>query len=140
MKRVYVAGAMSSSDPIQFLENLRKGMRLSTETLLAGYSIFSPFIDYSYFFQLHGGERISIELIQSQSMAWLAVSEAVLLVPGWESSKGTAHEIAFANRHEIPIFQSLEELKQEMPTTMGTSWWQNLPGHLKRTEAERPLI
>jgi len=113
--RVYVAGPMSSSDPIQFLENLRKGMRLSTECLLAGYAVFSPFIDYSYFFQLQGDERISIELIQAQSISWIPVCHAILLVPGWESSKGTLKELDRATEFAIRIFSSLDALKREMP-------------------------
>lgn len=109
--RIYVAGAMSSSDPIQFLENLRRGMRLSTECLLAGFSVFSPFIDYSFFFQLRDGERIPIDVIQRQSMAWLEVSDAVLLVHGYEQSKGTAKELERARHLGIPVFHSLDDLE-----------------------------
>lgn len=107
---MYVAGAMSSSDPIQFLENLRRGMRLSTECLLAGYATFSPFIDYSLFFQLRDGESIPIHTIQQNSIAWLEVSDCLLLVPGWESSKGTAKELARAQELKIPVFYSLAEM------------------------------
>ena len=114
MMRVYVAGAMSSPDPIQFLENLRRGMRVSTECLLAGYSVFSPFIDYSFFFQLRDGEKIPIDVIQNQSMAWLEVSDCVLLVPGWENSRGTAKELARAHELYIPVYYSLDELKSAM--------------------------
>lgn len=111
MKRIYVAGAISSSDPIQFLENLRRGMRVSTEVLLAGYAVFSPFIDYSFFFQLRDGERIPIDIIQSQSMSWLEVSDAMLLVSGWENSRGTQKELARAREIGIPVYESIESLK-----------------------------
>ena len=115
MKRVYVAGAMSSSNPITFLDNLRKGMRLSTECLLAGYAVFSPFIDYSLFFQLRDGEYIPLDVIQGNSMAWVEVSDCLLVAEGWESSKGTEKEIANAIRLGIPVYFSLDNLKQEMP-------------------------
>lgn len=102
---------MSSSNPIKFLDNLRKGMRVSTEVLLAGFACFSPFIDYSLFFQCREGECIPIDMIQAQSMAWPEVSDACLLVPGWENSKGTAKEIERAHTLGIPVLHSLEELK-----------------------------
>lgn len=102
---------MSSPDPIKFLDNLRKGMRVSTEVLLSGFAVFSPFIDYSLFFQLRDGEAIPIEMIQSQSLAWLEVSDAILLVPGWENSRGTLKELARATELGIPVFYSLESLK-----------------------------
>lgn len=102
---------MSSSDPIKFLDNLRKGMRVSTEVLMAGFAVFSPFIDYSFFFQCREGECIPIDMIQAQSMAWLEVSDAILLVPGWENSKGTLKEIERAHALGIPVIHSLEELK-----------------------------
>jgi hypothetical protein len=115
MKRIYVAGAMSSSNPIQFLENLRKGMRVSTEVLLSGFSVFSPFIDFSLFFQCREGECIPVETIQANSMAWLEVSDAILLVPGWECSKGTLKELDRAILLGIPVYHSIEEM-QEMAT------------------------
>ena len=110
MKRIYIAGAIRSTDPLQFLENIRRGMRLSAETIMAGYAVYSPFVDFNFFLQLHPGERIPVEMIQAQSMAWLEVCDAVLVVPGWENSQGTAAEISVAHAEGIPVVYSLEEL------------------------------
>lgn len=110
MRRVYVAGKMSSDNPIQFLENLRRGMRVSTECLLAGYAVFSPFIDFSLFFQCRDGEKISDKVIKASSMKWLEVSDQILLVPGWEGSKGALDEINRANELKLPIYYSLYEM------------------------------
>jgi len=109
--RVYIAGPMSSADPIRFLENLRRGMRLSTECLLSGYAVFSPFIDYSLFFQLRDGEKISVDAIQKNSMAWLEASDAVLLCDCWQESRGTQAELFRARELNIPVFTSLDYLK-----------------------------
>ena len=114
MIRVYVAGAISSSNPIQFLDNIRKGARLSAQALLAGYAVFSPFIDFQLFLALNGEEKIDIETIQNQSLAWLKVSDAVLVVPGWENSKGTEKELAIARGLGIPIYFTLEGLKSSV--------------------------
>jgi nucleoside 2-deoxyribosyltransferase len=111
--RIYIAGAMSSSDPVQFLENLRKGIRESARALLAGFSVFSPFIDFQMFLSLQGDERITAEQIKTSSLEWLKVADAVLLVPGWESSSGTKTELEWAKKWCIPVFNSVEELKEE---------------------------
>ena len=109
-KRIYIAGAMSSSSCLQFLENLRRGIRVSAELVLNGYHPFSPFIDFQFFLALRNDEKITIEMIQAYSMAWLEVSEAVLVLPGWESSKGTVAEVARAQELGIPVYYSMEEL------------------------------
>jgi hypothetical protein len=44
------------------------------------------------------------------SFAWLEASDAVLLVPGWENSKGTIAEIARAKVLNIPVFETLESV------------------------------
>lgn len=109
--RVYIAGAMGNKDPLVFLDNLRKGMRLSTRALLAGHSVFSPFVDFQLFFMTKEEELISVSTIKASSMEWLRVSEAVVLVPGWEDSQGTKDEIAEAERLGIPVYDSLAELE-----------------------------
>ena len=107
-KRVYVAGAISNGSLLQSLENIRKGIKLSVEVLKAGFAPFSPFIDFQFSFV----EPITIDEYYGYSMAWLEVSDAVLLVPGYESSNGTLNEIKRARELDIPIFTSLEALKQ----------------------------
>lgn len=109
--RVYVAGAMSSTDPLKFLDNLRKGMRVSAQILLSGHSVFSPFIDYSLFFALSDGERISAECIKESNLDWLFVSDCMVLVPGWEDSVGTKAELLFAEENNIPVYSSIEEFQ-----------------------------
>lgn len=111
MKKVYVAGAMSGNE-LEYLRNLRKGIRLSVEVLQAGYIPFSPFIDYPFFLALREDEEITGEQIKNYSMEWLKVCDAILLVPGWENSKGTKAEIEKAIELNIPIFTSLEELRK----------------------------
>jgi len=109
-KRIYVAGSMSNPNPLKFLENLRRGIRVSAELVLLNYHPFSPFIDFQFFLALRNDEKITIEMIQAYSMAWLKVSEAVLVLPGWESSKGTVAEVARAQELGIPVYYSMEEL------------------------------
>ena len=108
MTRLYIAGAISDPSLITALDNIRRGARLSAEALLAGFAVFSPFIDFQLFLALRDGESIPKPVIQAQSMAWLDVSDAVLLVPGWENSGGTRREIERAEQLGIPVFVNLD--------------------------------
>ena len=105
-KRVYIAGSISSHNLLTSLENIRKGIKLSVEVLKANFAPFSPFID----FQFSLVEPITIDEYYGYSMAWLEVSDAVLLVEGWENSKGTKAEIQRAMELNIPVFSSLTTL------------------------------
>lgn len=112
MKRVYVAGAYSAGDVISVLTNIRNGMRLGTEVFLAGYAPFVPWFDFHFQLMLQGDEKLTVEDYYKYSIAWLDVSD-VLLVGDWdgcEKSVGTQKEIARARELGIPIYYSLKEL------------------------------
>ena len=113
MKRVYVAGAYSAGNVIDVLNNMRRGMRAATEVLLAGYSPFVPWFDYHFQLMLQDGETLSVEDYYRYSIAWLEVSDAMLVLPNSENSKGTQAEIERAKELGIPIFTSLDALNQE---------------------------
>ena len=112
MKKVYIAGAMSDPDCIEFLMNLNRGIRASKDLLLMGYAPYSPFIDFQFFLALIGDEYITGEMIKNYSLAWLEVSDAILVLPNHHTSKGTQAEITRAKELGIPIYYSLEELKR----------------------------
>jgi len=108
MIRVYIAGAYSADNVTELQANMRRGIVKSVEVLQAGYAPFCPWIDFQ--FGLHA--EIDIDTYYDYSMAWLQVSDAVLLVPGWEGSKGVRAEIAEAKRLKIPVCYTIEELKE----------------------------
>ena len=111
MKRVYVAGAYSADNVITILDNMRRGMRLGTEVLLAGYAPFVPWFDYQFQLMLREGESLTVRDYYDYSMAWLEASDCVLVVPKSENSKGTQAEIKRATELEIPVYHSLDELE-----------------------------
>jgi hypothetical protein len=110
IERVYVAGAYSADNVITVLDNMREGIRLSVRVMLEGFSPFSPWLDYHFQLMLRGDERLTVPDYYKYSMRWLEVSDAVLLVPGWESSKGTLKELQRARELDIPVFYYLTEL------------------------------
>jgi hypothetical protein len=118
--KVYVAGAISPRDGrghpvLQFLTNIRRGLRAVNEVLLAGYQPFSPFNDFLYWFQLRDDEEITESMIKALSMGWLEECNAVLVLPDWEGSSGTLAEIMRAVELGIPVFYSMEDLLNHMP-------------------------
>lgn len=112
MKRVYVAGAYSADNILQVLTNMRRGMKVAKDVLLAGYAPFTPWHDFHHTLMLDPGEELFVHCYHDFSLAWLEVSDAMILVPGYENSKGTAVEIARAKELGIPVFNNLEELNQ----------------------------
>src|SRR5439155_23036466 len=90
--RVYVAGLYSRTPDgkvagiIDALHNMQVGMRVATELLIAGHVPFCPWLDYQFFLMLREGETIPMDAIKAYSMEWLKVSEAILMLPGWEGS------------------------------------------------------
>jgi len=107
--KVYVAGPMSGNE-LDYLKNIRRGIRASVELLLKGFVPFSPFIDYPFFLALREGEEITAKQIKSYSLEWLEVCDAVLVLEGYEYSEGTQAEIARAVELDIPVFYSMEDL------------------------------
>lgn len=108
--RVYVAGAYSADNVMGVLNNMRRGMELATKVLLAGFAPFCPWYDYHYIILLREGENLTVQDMYTYSINWLSVSDAVLVVPGWENSTGTKKEIEVAINLGIPVFYTLEEL------------------------------
>jgi len=112
MKRVYVAGPYSDNNVISILDNIRRGMRTSTEVMLAGYSPFCPWLDFHYQLMLRPGERLTVDDFYRYSLDWHEVSDGMLVLPNHEKSKGTLREIGLAKELNIPVFHSLEELQE----------------------------
>ena len=115
MKRVYVAGAYSAGNVIAVLDNMRRGMRASVEVFLAGYAPFCPWLDYQFTLMLRGDEKLTVQNYYEYSLAWLEASSVVLILPNSEHSVGTQNEIKRANDLNIPVFYSLEDLKNAVP-------------------------
>lgn len=114
IKRIYVAGAITpykSEHPVfGFLGNIARGIRMSLTLLLQGYFPFCPFLDYQYWFFLCEGEAISEKMIKGMSMAWLEVSDAIMVLPKYRKSGGTKAEIDRAKELGIPVFYNVEDM------------------------------
>jgi hypothetical protein len=106
--RVYVAGPYSANNVIEVLENIRRGQRASVEILLAGHEPFCPWLDYQFQFLLREGEHLTVKDYYRYSIAWLEVSDAMVILGGWKHSKGTLAEIKRAEELNITIYHGVE--------------------------------
>ncbi len=110
MKRIYVAGPYNAANVIDVLSNVRVGIDTSIKAIEAGFSVFCPFLDFHYGLI----SSLSIEQYRANSMAWVAVSDAILLLPGWQRSEGVREELRVASIHGIPSYESLDELQNAL--------------------------
>jgi len=106
-----VAGAYSANNVITVLDNMREGMRLATEVFRAGFAPFCPWLDFHFQLMLRDGERLTINDYYEYSIAYLEVSDGLILVPKWQNSTGTKNELKIADTLGLPVFECLEFLK-----------------------------
>ena len=109
MKRVYVAGAYSANNVIDVLQNIGRGEYYAAQLFKAGFAPFTPWHDKEFAIVLWD-HSFTVKQFYDYSIAWLEVSDAMFLVPGWEKSAGTIAEIKIAEKMGIPIFKTIDEM------------------------------
>lgn len=111
MKKIYVAGAYSASNVLDVLRNIGRGEKACANLFAMGYAPFCPWHDKTFVTDNPDG-AFTVSQFYEYSMAWLEVSDAVLVLPGWENSIGTKMEIQRANELGIGVYYSVEELRK----------------------------
>ena len=109
MLRVYVAGPYSADNVIDVLKNIGHGEKMCARLFELGFAPFCPWHDKTYVMDLPSN-NFTVEQFYEFSLAWLEVSDAVYLIPGWQKSKGTLREVEFARERNIPIFEDIISL------------------------------
>jgi hypothetical protein len=110
MNKIYVAGAISSKNPIETLHNIGKGLAMGAKVLTRGYAPFVPHADCLLHFLLHNHDLTQVELWYDYSLEWLKVSDAVLVIPSEKKSKGVLQELETARKLNIPIYYDVDDL------------------------------
>ena len=111
IKRVYIAGRLSNSwdgnnPAVGYLTNARLMMEMAVRLMRYGFTPFCPALDMLLFF-VDGADQLDEKMIKKQSIEWLSVCDAILLLPKWQDSPGTLKEIEFAKQHSIPVFEGI---------------------------------
>jgi len=109
MKRIYVAGKYSDDNVLDVLKNIGRGQSMCSRLHALGYSPYCPWHNKTYVIDNPEAEY-TVQQFYDSCMVWLEVSDAVLVLPGWEESTGTIDEICRAAALDVPIFYSLDEM------------------------------
>ena len=109
MKRVYVAGKYSADNVIEVLQNIGKGRQMCANIFAHGFAPFCPWHDASYAIDLCKTD-IKKSLFYESSIAWLEVSDAVLVISGKGEGGGVDAEIKIAEEMGIPVFDNFPAL------------------------------
>ena len=111
MKRIYIAGPYSADNVMDVLDNIGEGIDISTKMFKEGFAPFCLWLDYHYVL-MDRQHKLTIKDFYDYSLAWLEVSDAMLVIGDWQSSKGTLNEIEFAKEKNIPVFYNIKELTE----------------------------
>lgn len=114
-KRVYVAGVYSitktgeKAGVLDVLKNIGAGEAMCAELFSIGWAPFCPWHDAQYAKYLYDS-YFPVSYFYELSLAWLEVSDCMLVISGKGLGSGVDMEIQFCKDHNIPVFYSVEEL------------------------------
>jgi len=95
---------------IEYLLNIRDMVQVAIGLIAKGYAPYCPALDYQYFLSLTYGETITEDAIKSISMAFLEVSDIIVLLPGWQASEGCQAEYSRAVEIGMPSFYGVRSV------------------------------
>jgi len=109
MKKIYVAGRYSAGNIIEGLQNIGKGEAVCARLFREGFAVFCPWADSTYC-KLLWMDDLRKESFYQASIAWLEVSDAVLVISGEGDGGGVDAEIKIAGELGIPVFRRVFDL------------------------------
>jgi len=118
MVKIYVAGLYSrnskgkKANVIEVLENIRAGIFVCNRLLSLGYAVFCPWLDFQYGLI---GINLTIEQYRANCIAWLEVSDAMLVISGAGLRGGVDDEIIRARELKISTYADEHVLIYEVP-------------------------
>lgn len=107
MKVVYIAGPYRSDSHIGILENIDRAGVAAREVWGAGCAAICPHTNSGHF----GGVCPEEAFLEGYNEI-VSRCDAVLVVGDYASSEGTMEEICTASSLGIPVFYSIEELRE----------------------------
>jgi hypothetical protein len=106
MKLIYVAGPFRASGQWQIFQNIRRAEALALQVWQMGAACICPHKNTEYF---NGAAPDRVWLDGDLEM--VRRCDAILCAPGWEASSGSLGEVALAKQLGLPVFKSIEELR-----------------------------
>ena len=103
MKKIYIACPYTKKD---VAVNVKKSMDMADEIINLGHAPFCP----NLFHFLHMNNPHDYETWMNIDLKWLETCDYLIRVDG--ESPGADQEVNLAIKKKIPVFYSLEELKE----------------------------
>lgn len=107
MRVVYIAGRFTGPNAWEIHRNVCRAESMALAVALAGAMPLCPHTNTQHF---HG--TLPDTFWYTGTLELLRRCDVVMLVPGWEESKGVAMELEEARRRKMPVFDRVEELKE----------------------------
>ena len=104
--KVYIAGKISDYGT-DHLNNMHKFFMYQNELIRLGFAPYNPAADY--LLGIMYGDY-TYDMYFEPNVEWLKMADAMILLPGYEDSKGTQKEMKIARKQGIPIFTNIPDL------------------------------
>jgi len=109
---LYLSGPISPKNGFSIETNVASALRVFLECLKLGIPAFCPHLS-AIFPSSH--LEITYATWMDYDYAIIDRCTDVLMLAGWQNSFGAQKEMAYAQRHNKPIFYSLDDFAQQWP-------------------------
>ena len=112
MIKVYIAGAYTANTDEQITKNIEQADNMFHYLLSRGYAPFSSHLKSGFRHTRGDDFDKTYDLWMDYSLTFLEVCDVMLILEGYEKSKGVAMEIEYAKQLDIPVFYNTQILER----------------------------
>lgn len=110
MQVMYIAGPYRAKTIHGILENIRAAEQVAIKVWQVGAYALCPHLNTSFFDGLVA-DRVFLE----GTMEMLKRCDGIVLVPGWQHSKGSIAEVRWAMDNDKPVYSTAHNWKHNTP-------------------------